>query len=99
MCGVSTLTSDNNKMKAKSLIICLLALLANSIAYAAKTPSQRTYTLFPDGHYERKTCYTDGSCDNLEQGMFHKPIAGKDLNHVEEVWRNGKWVVTVSQSY
>jgi hypothetical protein len=66
--------------------------------YFAKTYSQRTYTLFPDGHYERKTCYTDGSCDPLEQNMFHRPGHG-DLKHREEVWRNGQWVPTVSQYY
>ena len=63
-----------------------------------KEYSQRTYTLFADGHYERKTCYTDGSCDALEQGMWHVPGKG-DLKHREEVWRNGSWVATVSQYY
>jgi hypothetical protein len=63
-----------------------------------KVYSQRTYTLFSDGHFERKTCYTDGSCDPLENKMFHKPGHG-DLKHREEVWRNGAWVATVSQYY
>lgn len=86
-------------MKRKLLILCFLALFTNTVAYAAKTPSQRTYTLFADGHYERKTCYTDGSCDPLEQAMFHVPVAGVDFKHIEEVWRNGEWVQTVVQKY
>lgn len=84
--------------KIAILVICLSALFVN-VAHATKTYSQRTYTLFADGHYERKTCYTDGSCDKLEQGFFHKPVAGKDYKHIEEVWKNGAWVKTVEQMY
>jgi hypothetical protein len=85
----------------KRLIIatCFFAFFLNvANATPGKTYSQRTYTLFADGHYERRTCYTDGSCDKLEQGPFHKPQKG-DLKHREEVWRNGRWEATVSQYY
>jgi hypothetical protein len=89
-------------MKPKKVTIiatCLLAFILNApLSALAKTFSQRTYTLFADGHYERKTCYTDGTCDKLEQGMWHKPHHG-DLKHREEVWRNGRWEATVSQYY
>jgi len=85
--------------KAIIIVMCAMALTL-SIAHPAfaKTYSQRTYTLFADGHYERRTCYTDGSCDQLEQGMWHVPHQG-DLKHREEVWRNGQWEPTVSQYY
>ena len=99
MCSVSTIITDINFMKTKTFIFLFaLFTFVSGLVYAQKTYSQRTYTLFPDGHYERKTCYTDGSCDKLEQGPFHVPKKG-DYKHIEEVWRNGAWVQTVVQYY
>jgi|HubBroStandDraft_6_1064221.scaffolds.fasta_scaffold3776822_1 hypothetical protein len=85
------------KKNALILMMSLFVLYAN-VTQAQKTYSQRTYTLFVDGHYERKTCYNDGSCDKLEQGFFHKPKKG-DFKHIEEVWANGKWEKRVVQYY
>lgn len=86
-------------MKSKIFNLSVgLSMLFAGFAYGQKIYSQRTYTLFPDGHYERRTCYTDGSCDKLEQAFFHKPGKG-DFKHIEEVWRNGGWVQTVIQKY
>ncbi len=93
----------------KIILIILLALSCSLITTAhvhsskvticvAKVFSQRTYTLFSDGHYERRTCYTDGTCDRLEQGFFKIPKKG-DFKHIEEVWKNGNWEKTVVQYY
>jgi hypothetical protein len=85
----------------KSVVLVLFLALSSSLiseAHVQKMYSQRTYTLFADGHWERKTCYTDGSCDPLEQGFLRVPQKG-DYKHIEEVWRNGGWEVTVAQRY
>jgi len=74
---------------------------------AGKVYSQKTFTQFSDGHWERRTCYTDGSCDKLEQswlddGNGHRRLpdhAHHDLKHREEVWEGNHWVTRVDQWY
>jgi hypothetical protein len=93
----------------KTIILALVLLGAWIFAYPAqsqKVPSQKTFTQFSDGHWERQTCWTDGSCDKVEQGWIddgtsdsHRlPIKG-DLKHREEVWREDHWETTVEQWY
>ena len=60
--------------------------------------SQRTYTLYINGWYERKITLTDGSQYSYEHQFWRVPQRG-DVKHREEVWRNNSWVITVNQVY
>jgi hypothetical protein len=60
--------------------------------------SQKTYTVFSDGHAELVIWYTDGTHYTAAATFVGVPVKGS-LKHREWVWRNNEWMLTVEQYY
>lgn len=110
--GHTSRTRPWRRFMKRLMMFCLFAISLLGVlpeAYAQQIPSQKTFPQFPDGHWECRTCWTDGRCDPIEQGWLDNgnprsrrlPRHG-DLKHREEVWEGGQrghWMTRVDQRY
>ena len=73
----------------------------NESSDKAKVFSQFTYTMYPDGNWENKQTFTDGTVDYQHSGHLNgHPVHG-DIKHHEQVWniRTSHWDDRVLQYY